>query len=436
MNHWRLVTISSGRSPFSKNLTACVIGRGSPTRSPDSFSCSTRRVRACDAPRPTSGAYAASARAGSIDGQPSLPNVMRAQRAVGLDDRTNRQVQLAPPDHVGQVAERADHRDAGPLLGVGQVMRADRHLDAEQRRHDLGAEQRLIPRIVGMGDQRDARRDQLRARRVDLDVALAIGTREPDPVVRAGHLAVLELGLGDGRLEVHVPQRGRLELVGLPLREQPQEGQLRNALGARADGRVGHRPVDREPEVLPEVLERLLVFLGEARAQLDEVGPRHRDRLLARGGRRLERRVVRQRRIAAHAVVVLDAPLGGQPVVVPPHRIAHRVATHALVAGDDVGVGVGEDVPHVQRAADGRGRRVDGIDLVARASPVEPVHAVGLPPGLPLRFEALEGRLFGNVVGRRLAGHLGHHPVIVGGAPSARKGARHGSPVVLSAGRP
>ena len=40
-NHCRLVTISSGRSPFSKNFTACVIGRGSPTRSPLSFSSST-----------------------------------------------------------------------------------------------------------------------------------------------------------------------------------------------------------------------------------------------------------------------------------------------------------------------------------------------------------------------------------------------------------
>ena len=36
MYHCRLLTISSGRSPFSKNFTGCVIGFGSPTRSPDS----------------------------------------------------------------------------------------------------------------------------------------------------------------------------------------------------------------------------------------------------------------------------------------------------------------------------------------------------------------------------------------------------------------
>jgi hypothetical protein len=41
MYHWRLVTISSGRSPFSKYFTAWVIGRGSPCSSSDSPSSST-----------------------------------------------------------------------------------------------------------------------------------------------------------------------------------------------------------------------------------------------------------------------------------------------------------------------------------------------------------------------------------------------------------
>ena len=46
MNHWRLVTISTGRSPFSKNFTARVTGVGSPTSSPDSSSSSRIRRRA------------------------------------------------------------------------------------------------------------------------------------------------------------------------------------------------------------------------------------------------------------------------------------------------------------------------------------------------------------------------------------------------------
>ena len=56
---------------------------------------------------------------------------------------------------------------------------------------------------------------------------------------------------------------------------------------------------------------------------------------LARLGRRLEGRIVRQRRIAAHAEVVLHAPLGRQAVVVPAHRIEDGLAAHPLEAGDE-----------------------------------------------------------------------------------------------------
>ena len=41
MYHWRVETISSGLSPFSKNLTGCVIGFGSPISSPLAVSSST-----------------------------------------------------------------------------------------------------------------------------------------------------------------------------------------------------------------------------------------------------------------------------------------------------------------------------------------------------------------------------------------------------------
>ncbi len=57
-------------------------------------------------------------------------------------------------------------------------MRLDRHRHAEQRRHDLGAEQRLVALVVGMRDERDARGNQLGPRRLDLD--------EPTCAVAAG----------------------------------------------------------------------------------------------------------------------------------------------------------------------------------------------------------------------------------------------------------
>ncbi len=56
MNHCLLVTISTGRSPFSKNFTARVTGCGSPISSPDSPSSSTIRLRAWFTVLPSSSA--------------------------------------------------------------------------------------------------------------------------------------------------------------------------------------------------------------------------------------------------------------------------------------------------------------------------------------------------------------------------------------------
>ena len=119
-------------------------------------------------------------------------------------------------------------------------------------------------------------------------------------------------------------------------------------------------------------LEVLLVFGGEPLAQLDEVAPADRDLVgglhaLAVGaleGRR-EVGVVGQARVAAHAVVVLHAPLGGQAVVVPAHRVEDVLAAHALEARDEVGVGEREHVADVQRTRRRRRGRVDRVDLLA-----------------------------------------------------------------------
>ena len=114
---------------------------------------------------------------------PSHSGRLAQDAAVAAHHRARRQLQLAPPLHVGEVAERAAHRDAGALVGLGQGVRQDGDLDVEQRRADRGAEQVLVALVVGVRDERDARGEQLGAGGLDVDrAAVAV---ERDPVERA-----------------------------------------------------------------------------------------------------------------------------------------------------------------------------------------------------------------------------------------------------------
>ena len=96
----------------------------------------------------------------------------------------------------------------------------------EQRREHLGAEQLAVALVVGMGDEGDARRDQLGPSGLDHDVARTVDPRELHRVVGAGHLAVFELGLRHRGAEVDVPEGRRLGLVRLTPGEVPQERAL------------------------------------------------------------------------------------------------------------------------------------------------------------------------------------------------------------------
>ncbi len=171
------------------------------------------------------------------------------QPAVPADHRSGGQLKLPPPGDVRQVAEGADHRDAGPLLGVGEPVREHRHLDIEQGSAHRRAEQRLVPLVVRMRDQGDTRGQQLRPGGFDEHCraagrgALATRAGEHERVVSAWAVTVLQLRLGDRCPEGHVPQRRRLREIGLAASEVAQEGPLGDGAGAGVDRRVGHRPV-------------------------------------------------------------------------------------------------------------------------------------------------------------------------------------------------
>ena len=189
---------------------------------------------------------------------------------VSPDNRARRQGKLAPPDHVGQVAERADHRDAGAFVGLGERMRVDSDLDIEQRRADGLAEERCVTSIVRVGDKPDARRNQLGSRRLDDDVA--VRTVERHRVVRTWSLAVFKFSLCDCSAEVDVPQGRCFLRVSLAPCEVVKERTLRCATSVLRNRRVEQRPIDGQTEAAEEIFEDLLVLSGQFVTQLDEVG--------------------------------------------------------------------------------------------------------------------------------------------------------------------
>jgi hypothetical protein len=62
------------------------------------------------------------------------------QSAVLVDHWPGFQPEVTPPDHVGHVAERADHDQSGSLVPVSKAVRQDRHLGVEKRRGCYAAE--------------------------------------------------------------------------------------------------------------------------------------------------------------------------------------------------------------------------------------------------------------------------------------------------------
>ena len=255
-----------------------------------------------------------------------------------------------------------------------------------------------------MGNECNAGTKKFGSRCFDVDRFTVVGAHEWQTVIRARHFAIFKFGLSNGAAEVDVPQHWSFGLVCLVARKVAKERSLGNATTAIVDGRVGERPVNRKSERAEELFECLFIFSGERGAQLDEVAAADLRRkllliflrALGHGCRRREVGVVRQRGIALHAVVVLHSAFGGQAVVVPSHWIEDRFATHALVAGDGVGVGVAEDMADMERATDGRGRSIDRVHAVSGGGAIKGIGAVGVPGRAPAGLKALKVGLLGD----------------------------------------
>ena len=260
-----------------------------------------------------------------------------------MQNGTQRKVQVSPPIDIGRVTESTAHGDTGALvhlrLGVGK----NGDLNTENRGGNRSSEQRLVALVVGVSDQSHTRGKKFGTSRFNADVntvlnrragcsglgsARGVGDVEGKAVVEARVFAALKLSLSNRGLEGHVPQAGSLSLVGLAALEIAQERSLGNLAGTGTDGLVVLSPVNRQTQVTPQVLEVLLVFDGQALAQLHEITTRDRHLIASLDGlafasdmRGLKIRIIGEGRIDANPEVVLHAALGGQAIVVPAHGV-------------------------------------------------------------------------------------------------------------------
>ncbi len=178
--------------------------------------------------------------------------------------------------------------------------------------------------------------------------------------------------------------------------------------------------------------------VGQPLAQLDEVAPA-RSAPGASGPAwpaGSKSRVVRQRRVAAHAVVVLHPALGGQAVVVPAHRVEDLLAAHPLEAGDQVGVGVARTRARraARRTRSAAGCRSRRSSARVRGA-VEAVGALLAPALCPGLVQAVQGRLVrdGGRAGvrcgcSRCGGSVGRGGAGGSGCCGRRVGSHDGSP--------
>ncbi len=151
-----------------------------------------------------------------------------------------------------------------PLSGSASRVAEHRQLHPEHGAGDGAPEQVGVALVVGMGDQGHAGGDQLRPGGLDARPDRRVRV-EGHPVVGAGIVPGLELGLGHRGLEGHVPHRRRLGQVGLAALQVAQERLLGHGDRVVGDRGVEAVPVHAQPHPAPQVLERASRRCGSAR---------------------------------------------------------------------------------------------------------------------------------------------------------------------------
>ena len=139
--------------------------------------------------------------------------VLRQDATVLADDGPGLQGQLTPPDHVGDIAKGADHRDAGSLVLLCQMVGQHRNFNIEKRRANSGSKEGFVALVIGVCHQSHAGGNELGSGG-DNDHIRFDRAMESHLVVGRGLVSILELRLSHRGSKGDVPQGWRVSSVG------------------------------------------------------------------------------------------------------------------------------------------------------------------------------------------------------------------------------
>ena len=294
-----------------------------------------------------------------------LGRVIGGDGGEGVQDVDRRQARPLSDAEVVEVVGGRDLDRARALGRIGIVVGDDRHATAGDRQDDLLADERGIAFVVRMDCDAGVAEHGLGPGRGDDDVVAgleggrlalvveldrvferhAVGERIGEVPIRTLDLALLDLKVRDGRLELRIPVHQPLVAIDQFFLMQLHEDLADGGVQPLVQGEAFARPVAGRAQAA-QLLHDRAATLGLPLPDLLDEG------LTAD---------LATARVALSGHLALDHHLGCDASVVRARQPQHRLARHAVIAGQHVLQRVVQRVADVQRARHVRRRNDDRI---------------------------------------------------------------------------
>ncbi|CQB85757.1 Uncharacterised protein [Chlamydia trachomatis] len=246
-----------------------------------------------------------------------------------------------------------------------------------------------------MRDQRSACSKQFWARSFNINWR-TIFKAERNLMVEARIFARFKLSLRNCSLECNIPQAWSVFLISLSTSKIAQECFLCNSARLLANSVISLRPINRKTKPTPQSFKKLLILRSQALTKLNKVLSAYRNLILSFNllafsafKRRLKIRVILQRSIHSHTVIVLHAAFCWQAVIIPTHWVENVKTLHTLISRNNIRMRVRKYVTNVQVATNGWRWSIDRIHGLTIARIMECVSLSFVPITTPLVFKTI-----------------------------------------------